>query len=139
MAMQTYITHHLIKGEDLNHHGTLFAGRSAEWFVESGFIAAAALTNPEKIVCLKIHGMCFNRPVRKGEVVRFDSRVVLTGRSRIVAHIQMKGTSSEDIVVDGFITFVNVDEQGHSLPHGITILPDTPEEEEIQARAKALA
>ena len=83
--------------------------------------------------------MCFNRPVRKGEVVRFDSRVVLTGRSRIVAHIQMKGTSSEDIVVDGFITFVNVDEQGHSLPHGITILPETPEEEEIQARAKALA
>lgn len=136
--MQTYVTHHLVKGEDLNHHGTLFAGRSAEWFVESGFIAAAALTNPENIVCLKIHGMCFNRPVRKGEVVRFDSRIVLTGRSRIVAHIQMRGTFGEDVVVDGFITFIHVDAEGRPLPHGITIIAETPEEEEIQAKARAL-
>jgi hypothetical protein len=28
----------LVKSEDLNHHGTLFAGRTAEWFVESGFL-----------------------------------------------------------------------------------------------------
>ena len=44
MSMKTFVTHRLVKGEDLNHHGTLFAGRSAEWFVESGFIAAAATT-----------------------------------------------------------------------------------------------
>ena len=25
----------LVKSEDLNHHGTLFAGRGAEWFVEA--------------------------------------------------------------------------------------------------------
>ncbi len=135
----TYVTHHLVKGEDLNHHGTLFAGRSAEWFVESGFIAASTLSRPENIVCLKIHGMCFNRPVRKGEVVRFDSRIVYTGRSRIVAHVQMKGIPTDDVVVDGFLTFVNVDEHGHALPHGVTIQPETPEEIEIQAKAKALS
>jgi acyl-CoA hydrolase len=139
MAIPVYVTHHLVKGEDLNHHGTLFAGRSAEWFVEAGFIAAAALTCPENIVCLKIHGMSFTRPVRKGEVVRFESRIVLTGRSRMVAHIYMKGAAANDAVVDGFITFVNVDENGHSLPHGITITPETPEETDIQARAAALA
>jgi acyl-CoA hydrolase len=48
-------TTRLVKSEDLNHHGTLFAGRTAEWFVESGFIAAARLINPQNIVCLKIH------------------------------------------------------------------------------------
>lgn len=139
MPIPVYVTHHLVKSEDLNHHGTLFAGRSAEWFVEAGFIAAAALTRPENIVCLKIHGMPFARPVRKGEVVRFESRVVLTGRSRMVAQIRMKGCAAEDVVVDGFITFVNVDENGHTLPHGITILPETPEEEEAQEKAKALS
>jgi acyl-CoA hydrolase len=139
MAFLIYVTHHLIKSEDLNHHGTLFAGRSAEWFVESGFIAAAALTRPENIVCLKIHGMTYTRPVRRGEVVRFDSRIVLTGRSRIVAHIQMQGHEPGDIVVDGFITFVNVDENGKSFAHGIVVTADTPEEMALQERARNLA
>lgn len=138
MPIPVYVTHHLIKGEDLNHHGTLFAGRSAEWFVEAGFIAAAAQSRPENTVCLKIHGMCFTRPVHKGEVVRFDSRVVFTGRSRMVAHIQMKIAATNDLVVDGFITFIHVDEHAKAQPHGIVITPETPEEVEIYQRAKTL-
>ncbi|MDP4267148.1 MAG: acyl-CoA thioesterase, partial [Bacteroidota bacterium] len=54
-------TTRLVKSEDLNHHGTLFAGRTAEWFVECGFISAAELVGAEQIVCLKIHGMYFTR------------------------------------------------------------------------------
>jgi acyl-CoA hydrolase len=138
MPIPIFTTHHLIKGEDLNHHGTLFAGRSAEWFVEAGFIASATLSRPEKIVCLKIHTMTFTRPVHLGEVVCFESRVVLTGRSRIVAHIQMKGREPGDTIVDGFITFVNVDEHGKPYPHGITIIPETEEEAAVQERARNL-
>ena len=33
--MKEYKISHLIKSEDLNHHGTLFAGRTAEWLVEA--------------------------------------------------------------------------------------------------------
>lgn len=138
MAFSTFVTHHLVKSEDLNHHGTLFAGRSAEWFVESGFIAAAALTRPENIVCLKIHGMTYTRPVRRGEVVRFDSRIVHTGKSRLVAHIQMKGREADDIIVNGFITFVHVDEHGKALPHGIIVRPEGEEEIRLQSQAQAL-
>ncbi len=138
MSIPVLITHHLVKGEDLNHHGTLFAGRSAEWFVESGFIAAAALTRPENIVCLKIHGMTFTRPVRRGEVIRYESRIVSTGKSRLVAHIQMKGKDPQDLIVDGFITFVNVDAEGKPLPHGIEIQAETEEEKQIQQKAAAL-
>jgi acyl-CoA hydrolase len=138
MSIPVYVTHHLIKGEDLNHHGTLFAGRSAEWFVESGFIAAAAQSRPENVVCLKIHGMCFTRPVHKGEVVRFDSRVVFTGRSRMIAQIQMKTAATNDLVVDGFITFIHVDDHGKAEPHGIVVMPETSEEIEAYERAKGL-
>ena len=74
MEFPMFTSVHLVKGEDLNHHGTLYAGRTAEWFVESGFIAAASMTKPENIVCLKIHGMTFNRPIRKGELPVFTSR-----------------------------------------------------------------
>ncbi len=126
----------MVKGEDLNHHRTLFAGRGAEWLVEAGFIAAADMLNPEFILCLKIHGMQFRRPVRPGEVVRFVSSVVLAGRSSLVAYIRadVKG----QLTVDGFITFVYVDENGKPRPHGLVIEAETPEEIELQEQARRL-
>ncbi len=136
MRMKTLTIHHLVKGEDLNHHSTLFAGRGAEWLVEAGFIAAADLLPPQYVLCLKIHGMTFQRPVRPGEVVRFDSKIVLTGRSRLVAYV--RATTKEELTVDGFLTFVYVDDHGKSRPHGITIEAETPEEIELQERAGKL-
>jgi acyl-CoA hydrolase len=134
--LKQLVIHHLVKGEDLNHHRTLFAGRGAEWLVEAGFIAAADLLPPEFVLCLKIHGMQFRRPVRPGEVIRFVSRVVLAGKSSLVAHIQadVKG----ELTVEGFITFVYVDEHGRPRPHGLVIEAETPEELELQEQAKVL-
>lgn len=136
MRMKTLIIHHLVKGEDLNHHHSLYAGRGAEWMVESGFIAAADLLPPQYVLCLKIHGMTFQRPVRPGEVIRFESKIVLTGRSRLIAYV--RATTKEELTVDGFLTFVYVDDHGKSRPHGITIEAETPEEIELQERASKL-
>ena len=136
MRMKTLTIHHLVKGEDLNHHRTLFAGRGAEWLVEAGFIAAADLLPPQYVLCLRIHGMTFQRPVRPGEVVRFDSKIVQTGRSRLIAYV--RATTKEELTVDGFLTFVYVDDQGKSRPHGITIEAETPEEIELQELANQL-
>ncbi len=136
MEFKIFTTHRLIKNEDLNHHGTLYAGRSAEWFVEAGFIAAASLTRPENIVCLKIHGMTFIRPTHPGEIIVFESRIILAGRSSLHAHVAMlaKGES----VLDGFITFVHVDHEGKSQPHGITVTPTRPEDHILQERLRTL-
>lgn len=136
MEPVAYTIYHLVKSEDLNHHGTLYAGRNAEWFVEAGFVAAASLTSPQNIVCLKIHGLEFTRPVRAGEIACFHSKIILTGRSRIVAHIKMSVNGND--VVKGFITFVHVDENGRALPHGITITTTTPEDLELQKEAENL-
>ena len=58
MGIREFVTTRLVKSEDLNHHGTLFAGRMSEWFVEGCFIAAAtSYGNPEEIVCVKLHGL----------------------------------------------------------------------------------
>ena len=138
MALTSLITYHLVKSEDLNHHGTLFAGRNAEWFVEAGFIAAAALTRPENIVCLKIHGMGFHRPVHRGEVIHFESKIVFAGRTRLVAHISMKGKEDQDQIVEGFITFIHVDQEGKPIPHGIQLSPETEEELHLQETAQNL-
>ena len=126
MEFPIYTSVHLVKGEDLNHHGTLYAGRTAEWFVESGFIAAASMTKPENIVCLKIHGMTFSRPIRKGELPVFTSRVVLTGDTKIVSLIEVRVLGK--LAVRGFITFIHVDLDGKSLPHGLDFVPSTLED-----------
>ena len=133
MKIESLSIHHLVKSEDLNHHRTLYAGRGAEWLVEAGFIAASNLLPPEFVLCLKIHGMTFSRPVRPGEVVRYDTQIVKTGKSSLSAYIRasVKGEQT----VDGFITFVYVDEHGKSRPHGITNEAETEEQIEWQRRA----
>jgi len=132
----TFTTNRLVKNEDLNHHGTLYAGRSAEWFVEAGFIAAAGLTRPEDIVCLKIHGMTFLRPVRGGDIVTFESRIIVAGSSSLHAYVRM--LTKEETVMDGFITFVHVDREGRAVPHGILIAAVTDGDIALQERLRGL-
>jgi acyl-CoA hydrolase len=138
MKPQRFSYDRLVKSEDLNHHGTLFAGRSAEWFVEAGFIAAASILPAQNIVCLKIHGMTFTRPVHPGEIACFDSRIVHTGRTSLVAYVQLSLRHGEEPALAGFITFVYVDEHGKAQPHGLTLELETEEDKTLNQQAKAL-
>jgi len=138
MVLKTYEMHHVVMGSDLNHHGTLFAGQGAKWFVEAGFIAAANLTAPENIVCVNIHGMLFKNPVPKGTVLRFESKVVLTGKTRLVSYVKVVKSKNDEFVVDGFISFVHVNADGRPMPHGLSIEVLREEDIIIQERAKAL-
>ena len=137
VGFRRFDTYRLVKSEDLNHHGTLFAGRSAEWFVESAFVAAAHQVPPENIVCVQVHGMHFSRPVNRGDVVRFTSRLVHAGRTSLVAHAVLC-TADDRQVVDGFVSFVHVDADGRPQPHGVSVFAGTDEERRIQERARAL-
>jgi acyl-CoA hydrolase len=132
------VTMRLVKSEDLNHHGTLFAGRTAEWFVESGFIAAASLLNPQNIVCLKIHGMYFTKPAKSGDVLKFSSKVVFAGRTSITTYVHVENNREENPLVDGFVTFIHVDENTRPAPHFLEINPETEEDRMLLETAKNL-
>lgn len=138
MKMKTYTIHHLVKGSDVNHHGTLYAGRGADWMVESGFIGAAALVGTQHVVCLKIHGMLFKRPVRPGTLMRLDSQVVLTGRTSLTSYVRASDAMTGEYIVDGYMTFIHVDENGKSIPHGLMIEADNEEQKAWQDEAKRL-
>ncbi len=127
-----------VKSEDLNHHGTLFAGRTAEWFVESGFVAAATLVDPKGVVCLKVHGMLFTKPIKSGGILSFLSKVVYTGKSSLIAYIKVLKYGTDDLLVDGFITFIYVDETTKAIPHNIVITPITEEDKELYRLATEL-
>ena len=130
----------LIKEEDLNHHGTLFAGRMASWLVESCFLSASrAVGKPEDIVCVKIHGMEFKRPAHKGEILEISSQVVLTGRSSITVAGQGLLDGDDRPAVTGMATFVSVKAQGKPYPHGIVLSEEYVKRvEELNLKAQEL-
>ncbi len=138
MQLKTHIINHMVKGDDLNHHGTLFAGKTAMWFVEAGFIAAASLTKPQNIVCLNIHGMLFMKPIPNGSIIRFESKIVLTGRTRLVSYVKVVDNGNEDLLLDGFITFIHVDKDARGIPHGVVIKASSPEDIALHEKAKLL-
>lgn len=135
--MKNYIVSRLVKSEDLNHHGTLFAGRTAEWFVEASFIAAAStIGNPENIVCINIHGLQFKFPITKGDIITFTSRVVRLGKTSITVYTTVHSETRDITPVDGFLTFISVDKDNKKIPHNL-VLDEASSEEEKEARARA--
>lgn len=139
--MKVYESLHLIKGEDLNHHGTLFAARAAAWFVEAAFSAAACEHgNSKEIVCRNMHDMSFYRPIEKGSIALFKSRVVYTGKTSLIVYVKVLDALSKVKTVDGFVTFVTVEEMsGKKLIHNVTLDEAGGEEKEIREAALHIA
>lgn len=139
--MKEYSISHLVKSEDLNHHGTLFAGRSAEWLVEAAFVAAAAEHGrPQDILCINVHGFIFRVPVQKGTILTFQSRVAKVGRTSITVYVRAISEIEKIQHVDGYITFVCV-ESGTERKIPADILmdePGSPEEAAIREGAARL-
>ncbi len=138
MNPKTFSYVRLVKSEDLNHHGTLFAGRCAEWFVEAAFIAAASALPAENIVCLKVHGFEFTKPIHLGEIAHFESRIVFTGRTSLIVNINLHEQDTEEPIVSGFITFVNINKDGKPEPHGLILDLQDPKDIEINKTAALL-
>ncbi len=132
---------HLVKSEDLNHHGTLYAGRSTEWLVEAAFIAAAAEHGrPQDVLCINVHGFVFKSPVEKGSILTINSRVAKVGKTSITVYVKAVSEIEQRQIVDGFLTFVCVEpDTKDRKPHGI-VMDDaiSDEEKEIRERAEAL-
>lgn len=137
--MNYYETLHLVKGEDLNHHGTLFAARAAAWLVEAAFAAAACEHgSSDEIVCRNMHEMSFYHPVTKGSVILLMSRVVYAGNTSLVVYVVVRDAMTKEKAADGFVTFVTVDAaDGKKIKHRVKLDKPLGEAEE-GLRAKAL-
>jgi acyl-CoA hydrolase len=115
-------TTRLVKSQDLNHHGTLFAGRMAEWLVESCFLAAARyLGNPKDLVCVKIHGLTFTKPAHPGDTIELVAVPARTGTKSLTVGAEVFVNDETEPTVRGFSTFVTVDDEGRSYAHGLRL------------------
>ena len=138
--MESIKVSRLVKSKELKHHGTLFAGRMAEWFVEACFICGAKATKmPENIVCVNVHGLTFTEPGNRGDIINLETRIAKTGRTSFTVYGKITKNDSNKILSDGFVTFVFVDENGKAIPHNIVLEESVNEvDREIRERAKNL-
>ena len=125
--LPTITASHLAKSIDLNHHGTLFAGRMAEWVVEVGFMTAreALDCDPEELVCACLDRLNFSRSVPKGSTVVIVGSAAHVGRSSVTIYFEadvLEAGDSSNRVTRGFATFVHIDGNG-AKPHGVVVEP----------------
>ncbi|MGI6731765.1 MAG: acyl-CoA thioesterase [Anaerovoracaceae bacterium] len=136
--MKEFKIAHLVKSEDLNIHGTLFAARAAAWFVESGYIAASSTHgSTAEVVCVNVHGMVFSKPVKNGDIISFNSKIVRAGRTSLTSAVEVVSELTGETTLKGFATFVTIDHKtGRSMEHNIQ-LDETTDEKELQLRKEA--
>lgn len=134
MKKEKFETYRFVKGEDLNHHKTLFAGRAAEWFVETGLMATSFYVPAKNIVMVNINQMSFYKPIELGDIIHCTSLVVYAGRTSFIVYVKFE--VEEEMRVEGFISYVNVDENGKSKPHNIELDLETDEIKKLNERAK---
>ncbi|MHA1280375.1 MAG: hotdog domain-containing protein, partial [Candidatus Helarchaeota archaeon] len=82
--------------------------------------------------------LTFTQPIQAGEIARFESKIVHTGRSSLVVSIQLKIQNRDKPVLTGFITFVQINEGGKAEPHGLVLELISPEEILLNQKARAL-
>lgn len=113
------MTLHLVKPEDLNHHGTLFAGQTARWLVEAGVITVASLIGkPEDVVCVKINAMTFKKPINNGDLLEIRSKIAHIGSTSMTVFSEVIRRQDNISMITNFATFVTVDRQNKPYPHG---------------------
>ena len=116
---------HMVRPQDLNHHGTLFAGQMASWLVEAGFIAAARMVGkPQDIVCAQLNEMAFKKPINLGDIIEIKSRIARLGSSSISVYSQVFRQQDQSHLVSNMATFVTVDKENKPYPHGLKLSPD---------------
>lgn len=136
--MKKYETLHLVKQEDLNHHGTLFAARTAQWLIEAGFaVAACEHGNTDEVVLRNLKDLSYFSPTAKGTVLKLVGRVVFAGETSLTVAVTGKNALTDEVKVEGYMTFVTIDAQsGKKKPHNV-VLDEVEDEEENCLREKA--
>ncbi len=117
------ITRHLVRPADLNHHGTLYGGRIAEWMTEAAFIGMAQiLGHTDHAVIVSTKDLTIKKPVNPGTVFELGYEIVATGTTSITVKVTgVDMLSPETVHAEGTFIFVTIDENGTKKAHGITL------------------
>lgn len=113
---------HLVRPEDLNHHGTLFAGQMAKWLIEAGLMTVSRLVGkPDDVVCVQLNSLTFTRPINNGDLIEIRTRVAHLGFTSISVCSEVFRKQDEVPLVSNFATFVTVNKLNKPYKHGLKL------------------
>lgn len=115
-----YRNRKLVKSEDLNGAGSLFGGKALAWIDEEAAIYAFCQLGSKNLVTKAMSTINFKAPAKLGDIIEIGCDVVKFGNTSITVSCSMRNkTTQQEIVTVSEITFVNLDDNGRPVPHGI--------------------
>jgi len=114
------ISTHPVKKSDLGFHGNLFGGKLLAWVDASAASYAAQVCDTPRMVTVCIEKCVFERPAKEGHLLKIYGEVKEFGNTSITLHVEARSHSvysgKQNIILDTFIKFVRIDEQGDAVP-----------------------
>ena len=105
--------------EQANHYGTLFGGQALALMDKAAFIVASRYAR-KNVVTASSEKIDFHAPVRQGQLVELDARLVATGKTSMTVEVELTG---EDLLTGerhrgsrGRFVLVALDEHGRPSP-----------------------
>lgn len=144
-TVEVVTTEHVLPG-DTNTHGTMFGGAVLALMDKTAAIAALRFCR-QLVVTASTERIDFRTPIRLGDIIEAQARVIHTGRTSMIVRIDIWDerplTGERELCTSGFYVFVSVDEHGRpqSVPplavHTAREQADWARGEEIRADIKA--
>lgn len=104
---------------DANVYGTIFGGIILSYIDQAGFVEAKQ-HGIHRWVTASIERVDFTKPVYVGDVVRFITKTLKTGRSSVLIEVTVEAerfnTHDRVVVTTAKITMISVNEEGKSIP-----------------------
>ena len=104
---------------DANVYGTIFGGIILSYIDQAGFVEAKR-HGIHRWVTASIERVDFTKPVYVGDVVRFMTRTLKTGRSSVLIEVIVEAerfnTHDRVVVTTANITMISVNKEGKSIP-----------------------
>lgn len=109
----------LAEPQHVNFGGKVHGGSVMKWMDEAAYACAAGYSG-RYCVTVSVSGIRFVAPIRIGELVEIDARVLLTGHTSLTIGLQVRATdvrtSEKRLATRCLMSFVAIDDAGQPVP-----------------------
>lgn len=120
-ATEIVVSHVLVFPNDANSNGNMFGGRIMEIMDSNASMAATRFAlGSHHCVTASVDNVQFRLPVHIGDILRFTSRVVYTGRTSMVIRVDVhrydRDQASDELCTSAHSVFVAMDGESKPTP-----------------------
>ncbi|WP_153913879.1 hotdog domain-containing protein [Shewanella sp. TC10] len=115
-----YLGRHIVKPIDLNSDKNLCCGQLMNWLNEETSIFARCQMHSKLLMPKLVSEINFMSPASLGDVIEFGMEIISLGQSSITLRCKVRNSlNNAPIAFVDKVVFVNINERGLPVPHGI--------------------